>query len=98
MSDDILLTELSEGVQTITLNRPEARNALNQPLFVRLSEAILDAGDNPDVRCVLLRGANPSFCAGGDLGASRPSIPPTCATPGRPERRAGRRPRCGPTG
>ncbi|GGH62819.1 enoyl-CoA hydratase [Frigidibacter albus] len=75
---DVLLTELVDGVMTITLNRPEVRNALNQPLFLRLTRAIEDAGDDPDVRCVVIAGAGVAFCGGGDLnskGVADPDFP-----------------------
>jgi 2-(1,2-epoxy-1,2-dihydrophenyl)acetyl-CoA isomerase len=62
-----LLAELDAGVLTLTLNRPQARNAMsdamNQALGRRLAAAELD----PEVRCVVLTGAGPGFCAGGDV-------------------------------
>jgi len=64
---DDLLAELEGGVLTLTLNRPQARNAMsdamNQALGRRLAAAELD----PQVRCVVLTGAGPGFCAGGDV-------------------------------
>lgn len=62
-----LLAERKDGILTLTLNRPEARNALNQPLFIALEREIKAAGDDPDVRCVVLRASGRAFCAGGDL-------------------------------
>lgn len=67
MTSDVLLHDLFEGVLTLTLNRPQALNALDQRLSRRLTDALRDAGDDPDVRVVLLRGAGRGFCAGGDL-------------------------------
>jgi 2-(1,2-epoxy-1,2-dihydrophenyl)acetyl-CoA isomerase len=75
---DVLRTNFDDGVLTIMLNRPEVRNALNQPLFLRLAKAIDDAGDDPDVRCVVIAGAGPAFCGGGDLnskGMADPDFP-----------------------
>ena len=51
----------------MTLNRPEARNALSSELIDRLVEALHAAEDDPEVRAVVLTGADPAFCAGLDL-------------------------------
>src|SRR6185312_3523678 len=62
-----LLADLDGGVLTLTLNRPQARNAMsdemNQALARQLGQAALDN----DVRCVVLTGAGQGFCAGGDV-------------------------------
>jgi len=63
----VLLTEDANGVRLITLNRPEARNALSSELIDRLVEALHAAEDDPEVRAVVLTGADPAFCAGLDL-------------------------------
>jgi len=63
----VLLTEEANGVRLITLNRPEARNALSTELMDRLVEALHAAEDDPEVRAVVLTGADPAFCAGVDL-------------------------------
>jgi enoyl-CoA hydratase len=63
----VLLSEDAPGVRLITLNRPEARNALSSELIDRLVEAFHAAEDDPDVRAVVLTGADPAFCAGLDL-------------------------------
>jgi len=63
----MLLVETAAGVRTITLNRPAARNALSSELIDRLVEALHAAEDDPDVRAVVLTGADPAFCAGLDL-------------------------------
>jgi len=65
--EPVLLSETAEGVRTITLNRPAARNALSSELIDRLVEALHAAEDDPDVRAVILTGADPAFCAGLDL-------------------------------
>lgn len=64
---DILTTDVRDGVATLTLNRPDARNALNGELLRRIPEVMqaLDADD--DVGAIVLTGADPSFCAGLDL-------------------------------
>jgi len=59
--------ELDGNVATITLARPEKRNAVNLTMFQELGVAASRAGDDADVRAVLVRGEGPSFCAGIDL-------------------------------
>ena len=54
------------AVGIITLNRPEARNALNPKMFQELSSAIQDCRD-PDIRAVIITGSGGSFCAGADV-------------------------------
>jgi enoyl-CoA hydratase len=63
----VLLTDDAPGVRLITLNRPEARNALSAELIDRFVEALHAAEDDPEVRAVVLTGADPAFCAGLDL-------------------------------
>ncbi len=65
-TDDLLAT-LDEGVLTLTLNRPKARNAMSGEMTRALQEALADAELDPDVRCVVLTGAGKGFCAGGDV-------------------------------
>jgi enoyl-CoA hydratase/carnithine racemase len=68
MTSELVLTDIKDGVLTITLNRPEKRNALSLELFQAAGEAFKRAAE-PEVRAVLLRGEGPVFCAGIDLGA-----------------------------
>lgn len=70
MAEPLVTREDRDGVATLTLNRPEALNALNLPLFAALRER-LDAlaGETETVGCVVLRGAGRAFCAGNDLKA-----------------------------
>jgi enoyl-CoA hydratase len=63
----VLLTEDANGVRLMTLNRPDARNALSSELIDRLVEALHAADGDPDVRAVVLTGVDPAFCAGLDL-------------------------------
>jgi len=65
---DTILDERSEGVATLTLNRPERLNAITRELALDLQEALRSANADPDVRVVRLRGAGRSFCAGYDIG------------------------------
>lgn len=55
------------GIQTITMNRPDKRNALNPEMIDDLTHAFLAAGDDPGCRVVLVTGAGSAFCAGLDL-------------------------------
>ncbi|MFT3939627.1 enoyl-CoA hydratase [Rhodopseudomonas sp.] len=64
---DIVLQNLDRGLLTITMNRPDRRNALNQDMIRGLVEAAHRAKDDPDVRAVLLKGAGGTFCVGGDV-------------------------------
>src|ERR671935_180128 len=62
-----LLTEDRGAVRILTLNRPEKRNALDTALSRALLEALRAADEDDGVRCVVLTGAGPGFCAGADL-------------------------------
>ncbi len=67
MADLVLRTD-KDGIATLTLNRPDALNALSPNLFVELRGHVESiAGDPDNVGCVVLRGAGRSFCAGNDL-------------------------------
>ena len=67
MAYETVLYETSGGVATITLNRPDALNALNQTLIEELQHALAAAADDAEIRCVVLTGAGRGFCAGADL-------------------------------
>jgi hypothetical protein len=69
-----LLCAIRERVAVITLNRPEARNALSDHLTPALRTMIRACGENPGVGALLITGAGTAFCAGGDvkgMGANR---------------------------
>lgn len=59
--------EVDGGVALVTLDRPDAMNAVTTALAIALEQALLAAAGNPDVRVVLLRGEGGNFCAGGDF-------------------------------
>lgn len=59
--------EVAEGIATVTLDRPQAMNAVTTALAAALERALLVAGEDPEVRVVLVRGAGGNFCAGGDF-------------------------------
>ena len=63
------LTERRGNVLVITLNRPEARNAVNSAVSTAVGDALQQAQDDPDVRAVVITGKGESFCAGADLKA-----------------------------
>jgi 2-(1,2-epoxy-1,2-dihydrophenyl)acetyl-CoA isomerase len=62
-----LIATLDEGVLTLTLNRPEARNAMSKAMNKALQEQLAEAEFNPAVKCLVLTGAGKGFCAGGDV-------------------------------
>ena len=62
-----LIATLEEGVLTLTLNRPEARNAMSKAMNKALQEQLAEAEFNPAVKCLVLTGAGKGFCAGGDV-------------------------------
>lgn len=64
----LLTVERDGEVATLTLNRPEQRNALSVALMGQVIEALGELGADPEVRVVVLAGAGPAFCAGHDLG------------------------------
>jgi 2-(1,2-epoxy-1,2-dihydrophenyl)acetyl-CoA isomerase len=62
-----VLTELDNGVLTVTLNNPEVRNAFTHAMGMKLIAELKDAEADPGVRVVVLTGAGDAFCAGGDV-------------------------------
>ena len=67
MADDVVLYEVSERIATITLNRPEARNALSTEVLALLPERMRQAEADDGVDVLILTGADPAFSAGLDL-------------------------------
>src|SRR3989337_590733 len=76
-TSDIILLDISDGLATITLNRPERLNALSGELLDMLPGVIQKVADDKDVRCLVLTGAGRGFCAGGDIAgmASGETLP-----------------------
>src|ERR1700759_2006127 len=64
---ETVLQNLESGLLTITMNRPERRNALNPDMTMGLVAAAKRAAEDPEVRAVLLKGAGGTFCVGGDV-------------------------------
>ena len=67
MSDTVIY-DVTDGVGTVTLNRPDAMNALDTELKTTLRDVLLDAAEDADVRAVVLTGNGRAFCVGQDLG------------------------------
>ena len=70
MSDLKLLSDLREGVLTLTLNRPGKLNAIDNALACSLREALRTGATEESVRVIVLRGNGRAFCAGRDIGAA----------------------------
>jgi len=66
-NEPILLRQDRDGIATLTLNRPHARNALSMALMGELLAALAELARDPAVRVVILAAAGPGFCAGHDL-------------------------------
>src|SRR5690242_5138759 len=62
-----VLYEVADNVAVLTLNRPERMNAISGPMLARLSELLLKANADPEVRAIILTGAGRAFCVGLDL-------------------------------
>jgi enoyl-CoA hydratase len=76
MAYEQILYDVSDGVATVTLNRPEQRNALSAQLLTELGEALRGARDDEAVRAVVLTGAGDKvFCAGADLSGFAAELP-----------------------
>jgi len=74
MTDSLVLQDLQDGVATLTLNRPQRRNALSPGLLDALIDALEEAKRDPEVKVVVITGAgDKAFCAGGDLGNQKMS-------------------------
>ena len=67
MAYETVLYDSSDGVATITLNRPDNLNALDTTLTEELQKALAEAAGDPQIRCVVVTGAGRGFCAGADL-------------------------------
>ena len=67
MQFNTLLFDVRENVAHITLNRPESANAINLELAKELMYAVMRCDEDPLIRAVMITGAGPMFCAGGDL-------------------------------
>lgn len=67
LNDVLKITQLESGILQVTLNRPDALNALNKDLMERLEQVFLAAKQNNEVKALLLTGEGKAFCAGADI-------------------------------
>ena len=67
MTYETLTVDIIDKIATVTLNRPDVRNAFNEHSINDLTRAFSDLGRNENVRAIVLAGNGPAFCAGGDL-------------------------------
>ena len=81
MSEPHVIFERDGHVATVTLNRPEARNALSSEMLVRMEEAWVTIDQDPDIRVAIVTGAAGHFCAGADLKAMAAGHPDDEWTP-----------------
>ena len=75
-SNDLVQTELMEGILTVRINRPEKKNALNIAMYGALADALLRADRDPAIRVTLLCGCDDCFTSGNDI-ADFVNFPPT---------------------
>lgn len=83
MDDGLLLRDARDGVLTLTLNRPDKRNALNLALTEALVTALDDADGDDGVRAIVLAANGPAFCAGADIREFKDGAPGDAEADGR---------------
>ncbi len=94
---EVVLLDVSDRIATVTLNRPEARNALSGELIVELRRSVREADEHDDVDVIIVTGADPAFCAGLDLkelGSGARTLDDSGATGGSDRRHRGPLPAC----
>ena len=69
MTYEAILFDVADHIGTITLNRPDRLNALNNEMRLELHQAIVDCASRDDVRVIVITGAGRGFCSGGDVKA-----------------------------
>ena len=80
LAQKLVRFDLADNIATITLNRPEKRNALNFSAYDELEAAFRHASAAEDVRCIIVTGTDPAFCSGDDV-AEIMAAPDKSATP-----------------
>ena len=76
MSEELILLEVTEGIATVTINRPKQMNALNTDVLYKLREVLLECGRREDVKVVIITGAGEkSFVAGADIAEMKEMTP-----------------------
>jgi enoyl-CoA hydratase/carnithine racemase len=88
MAYEQILTDISDNILTITLNRPDKLNAFTATMMTEMIDAFRKANTNDDVRAIIVTGAGRAFCAGADLSAGASTFDATKRAD-RPERNAG---------
>jgi enoyl-CoA hydratase len=73
MSSGLVLYETADRIATITLNRPDVMNAIVSPMWQELTDAVVTANRDPEVRVILRKGNGRAFCAGFDFGDLKPT-------------------------
>jgi enoyl-CoA hydratase/carnithine racemase len=68
MNEQVLLTTEQDGVRTLTLNRPDRKNAINAQLWEELADALRAAARDTELRALVITGAGGAFCSGADIG------------------------------
>lgn len=72
---DLILTEQADRILTVRIHRPDRKNALTHAMYTGLGDALEQAENDPDIRCVLITGGNDCFTAGNDLGEFAAGLP-----------------------
>ncbi len=67
MDEELLVAE-ADGIATVTINRPQVKNAVPGPMWAELGEVFTSLGLRDDIRCVVVTGAGNDFCSGADVG------------------------------
>jgi len=73
MEYETIILEKADKIATITLNRPQKRNAFNSRLLDEFVEAAEDVAEDPEVNVLIITGAGSAFCSGNDFSDDRPS-------------------------
>lgn len=71
---ELVLKEISDQVATLTINRPEQRNALSPDMLQDIADFIGQIENDPEVRCLVIRGAGEHFIGGGDVSSFGPTL------------------------
>ena len=74
MAYETIIVEVEDHIAKVTLNRPDALNALNDQLMSELAEAMAAAQADPKVRCIVLTGSEKAFAAGADIAMMKAPI------------------------
>lgn len=74
MTPEPVTLDVTDGVATVTIDRPEKRNAMSAAVAGALADHLSSVGDRDDVRCVVVTGSGGAFCAGGDIERMRDRV------------------------